>query len=371
MKIICEKEKILKGLICVQKATSSKTTMPILLGILLQTNDQELKMTTYDLEIGIEYVMDADIQEQGATVVDAKTFIEIIKKLPDNKIRIELIDNNMLEIECEGSLYKLATMNPEEFPELPKIEVEKSIKLTDMAFKSMIRKSIFAISLDETKPIFTGCLVEVLKDKINLVAIDGFRLAFVTERIYNVNEEFKAVIPGKTLNEINKILQEDGTEVNIGISKNQALFEMGNCKLISRLLEGEFLNYENVIPKDREIRIKVNTSSLIQVIERASLVSFSTDEKSKKYPLKLHIEVGKVTITCNGSIGKAKEEMYLETEGKELEIGFNHKYLLDALKACDDEEIYIDFGTNISPCVIRGIDKETYLYMILPVRLTD
>ncbi|MBE5822086.1 MAG: DNA polymerase III subunit beta [Clostridiales bacterium] len=372
MKIVCEKEKLLKGLNCVQRATSSKSTMPILFGILIQTNDNQLRLTTYDLEIGIEYVMDCEIAEQGATVVDAKTFIEIIRKLPNNKINIELLeDNNQLLIECEESVYKLSTMNPEEFPELPKIEVEKSIELTDMTFKSMIKKTIFAVSLDETKPIFTGCLIEVLKDKVNLVSIDGFRLAFVTEKIFNVNEPFKAVIPGKTLNEINKILAEDGTKVNIGISKNQAMFEMGDCKLVSRLLEGEFLNYENVIPKDRETRVKINTNTLIQVIERASLVSFSTDEKSKKFPLKLHIEVGKLTITCNGSIGNAKEELYIETEGKELEIGFNHKYLLDALKACDDEEVYIDFGTSVSPCIIRGKDKDVYLYMVLPVRLTD
>ncbi len=370
MKIICEKEKILKGLNCVQRSTSSKTTMPILTGILLQTNEQQLKITTNDLEIGIEYVIECEIEEQGATVVDSKTFIEIIRKLPEGKIKIELVDNNELLIECEGSLYKLATMNPEEFPELPKIDIEKSISLTDMSLKKMIKKTIFAISLDETKPIFTGCLLEVLQDKINIVSIDGFRLAFVTEKIYNTNEPFKAVIPGKTLNEINKIIVEDGTKVNIGVSKNQALFEIGNCKLTSRLLEGEFLNYENVIPKDKETRIRVNTSTLIQVIERASLVSFSTDEKSKKYPLKLHIETGKMTITCNGSIGNAKEELYLETEGKELEIGFNHKYLLDALKVCDDEEVDIIFGTNVSPCIIKGVDKDVYLFMILPVRLT-
>lgn len=369
MKIVCEKEVLIKGLNNVLKVSSSKTTMPILQGILLQTNNNELKLTTYDLEIGIESIINCEILEQGAIVVDSKMFSEIIKKLPDNKITIELLDNNILKIECLDSLYKLSTMNPEEFPELPKIEIEKSITIGDFKLKNMIKKTIFAISLDETKPILTGCLLEVLKEKINFVAIDGFRMAFSSDMIINDNEPFKAVIPGKTLGEINKILGEDGIQVNIGVAKNQIMFEMDNCKVISRLLEGEFINYENVIPKTRETRIKVKTQEIIQVLERASLVSFSMEEKSKKFPTKFHIEVGKLTLTCSGSLGNSKEEMYLETEGKELEIGFNHKYLLDALKTCDDEEVYIDFATNIAPCIIKPIENESYLFMVLPVRL--
>ncbi len=369
MKIICEKENLIKGLNNVLKVSSSKTTMPILQGILLQTNNNELKLTTYDLEIGIETIIQCEISEQGAIVVDSRMFSEIIKKLPDSQIRIELLENNLLEIECLDSLYKLSTMNPEEFPELPKIDIEKSISISDFKLKNMIKKTIFAISLDETKPIFTGCLLEVLKEKVNLVAIDGFRMAFTSDMIVNNCEPFKAVIPGKTLGEINKILAEEGIEVKIGVAKNQILFEMDNCKVISRLLEGEFINYENVIPKTRETRIKVKTQEIITVLERASLVSFSMEEKSKKFPTKFHIEVGKLTLTCSGSLGNSKEEMYLETEGKELEIGFNHKYLLDALKACEDEEVYIDFATNIAPCLIKPIENETYLFMVLPVRL--
>ena len=370
MKIICEKENLLKGLTNVLKVSASKTTMPILQGILLQTNNDELKLTTYDLEIGIEFVLECKIEEQGAIVVDSRMFSEIIRKLPNSEIRIELLENNILEIECQDSLYKLSTMNPDEFPELPKIDVEQSIKVADFKLKSMIKKTLFAISLDETKPIFTGSLLEVLKDKVNLVSIDGFRMAFASEALLTSNEPFKAVIPGKTLSEINKILGEEGLEVTIGVAKNQMMFEIENCKVISRLLEGDFINYENVIPKTRETRIKVKTQEIITVLERASLVSFSMEEKSKKFPTKFHVEVGKLTLTCSGSLGNSKEEMYLETEGKELEVGFNHKYMLDALKACDDEDVYIDFATSIAPCLIRPIENETYLFMVLPVRLS-
>ena len=372
MKIICEKEKLIKAITSVVKAASSKTTMPILEGILIQTNDNEIKLTTYDLEIGIEYVMDCVVNEQGSTVVNAVMFSEIIRKLPDTEINIYLNDNNLLVIECEGSLYKLATMNAEEFPELPKIDIENYIELEQNTLKSMIRKTIFAVSVEENRPIFTGCLFEVKNNKINVVAVDGFRLGLKSNFLQNAANDFSAVIPGKTLNEVNKIISDSFDKIKIGIAKNQALFEMDNCKIVTRLLDGEFLNYENVIPKNWETRIRVNKQDLQNCFERISLISTSSIEKEKKYPVKLLIEIGKVTISCTNQTGDAKEEIYVSTEGKNLEAGFNPKYFLDALKAIDDEEIFVDFGTNISPCVIRSVeDIGDYEYMILPIRMKD
>ncbi len=371
MKFICEREKLLKAINSVVKGASSKTTMPILEGILIQTNDNEIKLTTYDLEIGIEYVIESEIEEQGSTVVNALMFSEIIRKLPDTQISIVLNENNLLVIECEGSLYKLATMNPEEFPELPKINIENSIQLDQRTLKSMVRKSIFAVSIEENRPIFTGCLFEINENKLNVVAVDGFRLAWTSNFLENKSTNFKAVIPGKTLNEVNKILSDSYDYIKIGVSKNQALFEMENCKIVTRLLDGEFLNYKSVIPQNWETRIRVNKKDIQECFERISLISASIAEKEKKYPVKVKIEVGKVTISCTNQTGDAKEELYIETEGKELEAGFNPKYFLDALKVIDDEEIFIDFGTNISPCVIRPIENEDYSYMILPIRMKD
>ena len=197
MRVICEKEKILKGINSVINGVSSKTTMPILEGILIQTNDNELKLTTYDLEIGIEYILDAKIEEQGNTVVNATMFSEIIRKLPSTEIKISINENRLLEIECEGSLYKLSTMNPDEFPELPKINVDNSIEIEQTVLKNMIRRTIFAVSTEENRPIFTGCLFEVLENKLNVVAVDGYRLAIKSNVINEKVTGFCSVIPVK------------------------------------------------------------------------------------------------------------------------------------------------------------------------------
>ena len=372
MKIVCEKENILKAINSVTKAVASKTTMPILEGILIQTNDNDIKFTTYDLEMGIEYIInEAQIIEQGATVVNSIMFSEIIRKLPDTEISISLDKNNLLIIECEGSLYKLATMNPEEFPELPKIDVENSIEVDQNVLKEMIRKTIFAVSTEENRPIFTGCLFEIKNNRLNVVAVDGFRLAWKTKALKEAVKDFVAVIPGRTLNEINKILLDSFDIVKIGVNKNQALFEMENCKIVTRLLDGEFLNYSSVIPENWETRIRVDRKNIQDCFERISLISASAIEKEKKYPVKVCVDIGKVIISCTNQTGDAKEEIYCATEGQNLEAGFNPKYFLDALRAIDDPEIYVDFGTSISPCIIRPIDDGDYIYMILPIRMKE
>ena len=371
MKFSCYKDTIIKAINSVVKGVASKTTMPILEGILIQTNDNEIKLTTYDLEIGIEYVMECEVKEQGNTVVNAIMFSEIIRKLPDTEIEISLNDKNLLEIECEGSHYKLATMNPEEFPELPKIEIENSIEIEQNVLKNMIRKTIFAVSTEESRPIFTGCLFETENNKLNIVAVDGFRLALRSVFLKTKTNDFNAVIPGKTLNEVNKILSDSFEPVKIGVAKNQALFEMDNCKIVTRIIDGEFLNYKNVIPSNWETRIKVNKNNLQDCFERISLISSSSIEKEKKYPVKVNVDIGKVTISCTNQTGDAKEELFVSTEGKNLEAGFNPKYFLDSLKSIDDEEVYVEFGTSISPCLVKSVENNDYVYMILPIRLRE
>ena len=236
MKIIFEKDKMIKALNSVTKAVATKTTMPILEGILIQTNNDDIKLTCYDKELGIEYIIkENNVLEQGSIVVNAIMFSEIIRKLPDTNITISINDNNLLVIECEGSVYKLATMNPDDFPQLPEINVENSIELEQNTIKDMIRKTIFAISTEENRPVFTGCLFEVKNNKLNVVAVDGFRLAWKSKVLNTKTNDFEAVIPGRTLQEINKILADSFDLIKLGISKNQALFEIENCKIVTRL----------------------------------------------------------------------------------------------------------------------------------------
>lgn len=372
MKFVCEKSNLIKAINSVVKGVSSKTTMPILEGILIQTNETEVKFTTYDLELGIEYVIDCEVIEQGNTVVTATMFSEIIRKLPDTDISICLDEKDLLVIECEGSLYKLATMKPDEFPELPKIDEENSIELAQNTLKDMIRKTTFAVSTETHRPIFTGCLFEVKENKLNVVAVDGYRLAWKNKYLEQSVSNFKVVIPGKTLSEVNKIILDSFDMIKISISKNQALFEMENCKIVTRLLEGEFLEYEKVIPKNWETRIRANKKEIQECFERVSLISMSTIEKERKYPVKVAIEIGKIVISCKNQAGDAKEELFLNSEGKNLEVGFNPKYFLDALKAIDDEEIFVEFGSSLSPSIIKSVeDTGDYVYMILPIRIQD
>ncbi len=371
MKFICEKEKLLLGLNAVSRTSVGRTTTPILEGILLTLKNDKLIMTTNDLEIGMEYTIEnCNAIEEGKAVVDCKMFSEIIRKLPNSLITISVNDKNLLVIECEGSIYKLSTMNAEEFTVLPEINIEKKIFISQRMLKDMIKKTIFAVSAEENRPIFTGCLFEIKNNEMFVVAVDGFRLA-LRKIIMTHDENFTAIIPGKYLNEIIKNLQDTDEGVEIGIAKNQALFVLQNCKIVTRLLEGEFLNYNNVIPKEHDTRIKINKNSLQSAVERASIFSITAAEKEKKYPIKMFISLGSIIISCTSQIGDAKEEVLVETEGKELEIGFNPKYLLDALKVIEDDEIYMDFGTNISPCIIRPIGEDKFTYMVLPVRLKE
>lgn len=372
MRFICDKTNLLKATNSVVKGVSSKTPMPILEGILIQTNENQVKLTTYDLELGIEYLIDCEVKEQGNTVVGATVFSEIIRRLPDTDITISLDEKDLLVIECEGSLYKLATMNPVEFPELPVIDEENSISIEQNTLKDMIRKTIFAVSTEAHRPIFTGCLFEIKDNKINVVAVDGYRLGWKIRNLEERVNDFKVVIPGKTLNEVNKILLDSFDKVKISTSKNQALFEMENCKIVTRLLEGDFLEYEKVIPKNWETRIRTNKKELQECFERVSLISMSTIEKERKYPVKVSIEIGKVVISCKNQAGDAKEEIFLTTEGKNLEVGFNPKYFLDALKAIDDEEIFVDFGSSLSPSTVKSVNETgDYVYMILPIRIQE
>lgn len=363
MRIFANKSSLLDGISTVQKAVPSKTTLPILEGILLEAGGGKLKITGTDLEIGIETTINVDVVEPGRVVVSSKLFGEIIRKMPNADVEIFLKDSNVLNIKCEGSSFKLIGINSDDFPELPKIVKENAVSLTQKNLKEMIRHTIFSVATEDLRPIITGILFEFTEEKATMVALDGFRMAVKWDDIKSsVNN--KVVIPGKTMSEISKILEDSEDLVNIYFSKNQALFQINETMITTRLLEGEFINYKQIIPAEYKINVITDTHKLIEACERAAL--FARDSNSNM--IKFEISDEKMVIRSNSQNGDVQEELMVEKEGIDIEIAFNAKYFMDALKVIDTEKIKIEFINNVSPCILKPFEKDGYLYLVLPSR---
>lgn len=366
MHFICPQKTLLNSINIVQKSVSTRTTLPILKGIHLEAQENQLKLVATDLEIGIENVIEAEVINEGAFVIDAKLFGEIIRKLPDDNVEVKLIDSNQVFIRCQSAEFNVLCHNADDFPELPIIEEENNCSIAHELFRNMIRQTVFATSQDESRPILTGVLMEIDNNSFNMVALDGYRLALRKGRIESELNS-KVVIPSRTLLELSRIISSDEEEkVDICITENHGQFKFGKTKIISRLLEGEFINYKQIIPKEFKSKVKINTKSLLNSIERASLLA----KEGKNNLVKFIVSDDKVIITSNSELGKVHEEIMITLEGEDLEIAFNSKYFMDALKVFDEEEIYLNFTTNISPGIFKPVNNDNYTYLVLPVRLS-
>lgn len=363
MKIITNKSSLLNGINIAQKAVPSKTTLPILEGILLEAKNGKLKLTGTDLEIGIETTINVDVIVPGRIVISSRMLGEIVRKLPDSDIEMELKDNNIVYIKCENSHFKINGMTADEFPDLPTVNKENGIVLSQNKLKEMIRQTIFAVSTDEIRPILTGVLFEVSGDKVSMVALDGFRMAVKSCSIMN-DTTFKSVIPGKSLSELGKILEDTEDVVNIYFSKNQILVQVQDTIVISRLLEGEFINYKQIIPNDYKIKISVEIAKLVESCERAAL--FARDSNNNMIKFEINDDI--MSIKSNSQNGDVQEELKINKQGEDIEIAFNAKYFMDVLKVLESEEITIEFTTNISPSIVRPTDDSGYLYLVVPSR---
>ncbi|MBM7615593.1 DNA polymerase III subunit beta [Alkaliphilus hydrothermalis] len=365
MHFSCPQKNLLNSISIVQKSVSSKTTLTILKGIYLEAKMGQLKLVGTDLEIGIENIIEADVRKEGSIVIDARLFSEIIRKLPDSNVEISIDENSQILIKCEHTEINILSQSASEFPELPVVEEEQTYLIPQEIFRNMIRQTVFATSQDESRPILTGVLVEIEESILNMVALDGYRLALRRGSI-NAVDNYKVVIPAKTLNEISRIMNMDEDEpIKVSLTENHGLFTIGNTKLISRLLEGEFINYNQILPKEYKSRVKINTKNLLNSIERASLLG----REGKSNLVKFTIKDDKMIITSNSELGKVYEEIPIQLEGNDLEIAFNSKYFIEALKVIEDEEIFITLTTGVSPGIIRPVDNDNYVYLVLPVRL--
>lgn len=359
----CEKNILQEAINTVQKATSSKTTYPILEGILIKAIDNKVILTATDLDLGIETFINADVHQNGSIVLNSKLFGEFVRKLPNDDLTLKIESNNVY-ITCQKSEFTLIGNNPAEFPQLPVINENSMYEVSQDILRNMIKQTIVAIAQDETRPILTGVLFEVKEEALSFVALDGYRLAIKSVNINNKNN-ISAVIPGKTLNEISKILEPSEGLVKITFTPNHILFNLGNTKIISRLLDGDFINYRQILPDEYRLRVKANVGELMDSIERASLLA----REGRTNLITFDIKEDKLIITSNSQMGKVYEEVKINLEGDELKIRFNARYFLDVLRIIDTEEIYLEFSTNVSPCIIKKADSDDYIYLVLPVRI--
>ena len=366
MKIICNTSILAEAASNVQKAVMTKTTMPILEGILFTTDENGLKLTGYDLEIGIETVVEADIIEEGSVILNAKTFCDIIRHIPYDKVIFETDEKLQCKIYCGDIEYYMTGINPKDYPELPIIINGKNIELSQKILKDMIKKTIFSVAINDVRVIHKGIKFEIKPGEIRLVAIDSHRIAVRKEFIEYNDEELSFVVPSKTMSEIMKLIPDEDTFIKIGLGRRHILFEINGYTIISRLLEGEFMKYESIIPQSYNTVIRAKSKSLIDCIERVSLII--TDRF--KGPLRMEFDNDELRVSAATALGIANDKLEVSIDGNPIEIGIQSRYVLDALRAGEEEEVLINMVNPLSPVCIVPTTGNSFLYLILPVRLT-
>lgn len=366
MKIVCSKSNLLTGVQIVSKAVPSKTTMSILECILVDTRNGNIKLTANDMELGIETTIDGEIIDKGVIALDAKIFLEIVRKLPDSDITIETDHNYKTTITCEKAKFNIIGKSGEDFSYLPDIEKNDSVMITQFTLKEVIRQTIFSIADNDNNKLMTGELFEINNDTLKVVSLDGHRISIRKIALKNSYENRKVVVPGKTLSEVSKILPGDmEKDVSIFFTDKHILFEFDNTVVVSRLIEGEYFKIDQMLSSDYETKVKINKKELLDCIDRATLLVKEGDKK----PVIISITDGSMELKMNSTVGSMDEEIDIAKEGKDLMIGFNPKFLIDALRVIEDEEVDLYMVNPKAPCFIRNAE-ESYIYLILPVNFT-
>ena len=366
MKFSCEKSIVQEGVLTALRGVSTKSTIPVLEGILINAQ-AEVSLCGYDLKTGVKCEIPAFVEEKGAVVLNARILSDIIKKLPDELVYIETDKNNLTSIKCGVSVFNIPGLSSEDFPILPVVDKSSVIKIQKNILKSMISQTIFAVSENELKPVHTGTKFVIEKGKLQLVSVDGFRLAIRTEEIKSLKdeEEYTFIVPGSALKEIDHIMYDNEDEICIYPDRKFILFDAGCVTVITRLLEGDFLDYNRAIPTEEAYDYTVSVKELTQSVERVSLII----SERLKTPIRCNFEENIVKISSVTSQGRAYDECAIEGTSPGIEIGFNYRYILDALRFCPDEKIVLSLKGSLSPCVMRPLEGDKFLYLVLPVRL--
>ena len=367
MKIICSKNSLLKSVSISLKAVPSKTTMPILECILIDATTNQIKFTTNDMELGIETIVEGTIEEKGMIALDAKILYEIIRRLPDNDVTIKTDDKLTAFITCEKAKFTIPGKSGEDFAYLPMIERDEPLTISQYTLKNMIYQTIFSIAVNDNNKLMTGELFEIKNNCLKIVSLDGHRIAIRRMELKKDYSDRKVVVPGKTLNEISKILSGEIDDlVNIYFSKNHILFEFDQTIVVSRLIEGEYFRIDQMLSSDYETKISINKKEFLDCIDRATLLV----REGEKKPIIIEISDNTMELRIDSAMGSMDENIDIIKEGKDILIGFNPRFLIDALKVIDDETISIYLVNPKAPCFIRD-DDENYTYLILPVNINQ
>ena len=363
MKLICSKQNLLYGVNIVSKAVPTRTTMAILECILIDASANEIKLTANDMELGIETRIEGQIEERGIIALDAKIFSEIVRKLPDSDVTIETDNNFKTTITCEKAKFNIVGKSGDDFSYIPFIERNESVHISQFTLKEVIRQTIFSIADNDNNKLMTGELFEINENELKVVSLDGHRISIRKIQLKENYEHKKVVVPGKTLQEVSKILPGNAdSEVDIYITENHIVFEFDNTTVVSRLIEGEYFKIEQMLSSDYETKVKINKRELLDCIDRATLLVKEGDKK----PIIMNVTDDSVQLKINSFIGSMDEEIDVKKDGKDILIGFNPKFFIDALRVIDDEEVALYMVNPKAPCFIKD-DDETYIYLILPV----
>ena len=366
MKLICSKSNLLNGVQIVSKAVSNKTTMSILECIMVDASKGMITLTANDMDLGIETIIEGQIIEKGVIALDAKIFLEIVRKLPDSDITIETDSSYKTTITCEKAKFTIIGKSGEDFSYLPVVEKEDSIEISQFTLKEVVRQTIFSISDNDNNKLMTGELFEINGNELKVVSLDGHRISI---RKIELREEYapkKVVVPGKTLNEVSKILPGGADSfVTISFTSKHIVFEFDNTTVVSRLIEGEYFRIDQMLSSDYETKVKINKKEFLNCIDRATLLVKEGDKK----PIIINITDGSMELKINSILGSMNEDIDIEKKGKDLMIGFNPKFLIDALRVIDDEEVELYMVNPKAPCFIKN-PEESYIYLILPVNFT-
>lgn len=366
MRFSCAASELQAALMVVTKALASKSTLPVLEGVLVAANSEGLRLTCSDSSITIVTELPAMVEEPGQIVLPGRLFTEVVRKMPSGEIHAELRNGSVMTLKCMGSRTSITGMDATQFPKLPEVAGDNAITVPQPMLKDMIQRTSFAIAVEDTRQVLTGCLLDVANGEARMVALDGYRLAMRTARVSDVDMKISAIVPGKSLSELGKLLSDDeDSRLTLCADKNMMHVTLPSTEIYMRLIDGEFIDYRRILPNGWKSKVNVDCSQLKSCVDRASLMA----REGKNNLIKLDISGDDMVITSNSEIGDVHEELEVEHEGDDLLIAFNVKYIIDAVRAIDDEQVAMRFNSGVSPCVIAPLEGDSYLYLVLPVRI--